>query len=312
MSFFLSDLDAFSSSNFFKDSFQAGTPNVFDQALEEQSNHSGQTPFESSNFFEETPSKLGLAADCIPYSTPYFKSELTPPSSAKESPANWPLDAGPGSRTAQSSLPTIDTSTRNKARRTQFGQVTPPDDEPQVELDFPGFEQQQAQSLQPNQQPSRKRSKKASGSPKSLKGSKRAKQSLDDGTLKQGEKARPPVDQKRSMFLERNRLAAYKCRQKKKEQTKRMEDDCRELQRQKLDSIHEIEVLNKEIVGLKNILLEHARKGCEKAGTELKELYELRNEVTVPPKPTAMSTVMDDDDSGCEVDEASDHPSPDE
>ena len=307
MSFFLQELDSFSSPNFFKDSYQAGTPNVFDQAFADQSSHDGQNPFESSNFFEEASSKLGYTADRMPYSAPYFKSELTPPSSAKESPANWPLDVESMPRTAQTSLPTIDTKSHQKGSRAQFGQVTPPDDEPQAELDFSGFERQQKQQSQGDQRIGRKRSKKVSGSPKTSKGSKRAKQSLDGG--KQDE-SKALGDEKRSMFLERNRLAAYKCRQKKKEQTKKMEDDCREMQLQKMGSIRQIELLNREIFGLKHVLLEHARNGCEKAGTELKEYCEQHGQVATPAKPVLTSTLADDDDSGCEVGETNDHPSP--
>ncbi|KAF5014827.1 hypothetical protein F66182_14053, partial [Fusarium sp. NRRL 66182] len=68
---------------------------------------------------------------------------------------------------------------------------------------------------------------------------------------------------KREKFLERNRLAASKCRQKKKEHTMLLETRFKEQseKRERLNS--EISRLRGEILGLKNEVLRHAQCGDE-------------------------------------------------
>ncbi|EEA28566.1 bZIP transcription factor (Atf21), putative [Talaromyces marneffei ATCC 18224] len=68
---------------------------------------------------------------------------------------------------------------------------------------------------------------------------------------------------KREKFLERNRLAASKCRQKKKEHTMMLESRFKEQsdKRERLNS--EISRLRGEILGLKNEVLRHAQCGDE-------------------------------------------------
>ncbi|EED22915.1 bZIP transcription factor (Atf21), putative [Talaromyces stipitatus ATCC 10500] len=68
---------------------------------------------------------------------------------------------------------------------------------------------------------------------------------------------------KREKFLERNRLAASKCRQKKKEHTMMLESRFKEQsdKRERLNS--EISRLRSEILGLKNEVLRHAQCGDE-------------------------------------------------
>ena len=68
---------------------------------------------------------------------------------------------------------------------------------------------------------------------------------------------------KRAKFLERNRLAASKCRQKKKEHTQRLECDFKEQSKKKEQLIAEIARLRSEILGLKNEVLKHAQCGDE-------------------------------------------------
>ena len=121
-------------------------------------------------------------------------------------------------------------------------------------------------STQPAPKPARRRPRKAHAalSPASASGGRDAPAAppADDAA----------VDPKRSVFLERNRIAAYKCRQKKKEQVKRMEDDCRDLARRKGARLLELEALNKEYFQLKSLLLEHARTGCDRAQGHLQRL----------------------------------------
>ncbi|KAJ5457829.1 hypothetical protein N7475_009217 [Penicillium sp. IBT 31633x] len=68
---------------------------------------------------------------------------------------------------------------------------------------------------------------------------------------------------KRAKFLERNRLAASKCRQKKKEHTQKLEYDYKEQSDKKEQLVAEISRLRSEVLGLKNEVLKHAQCGDE-------------------------------------------------
>lgn len=68
---------------------------------------------------------------------------------------------------------------------------------------------------------------------------------------------------KRAKFLERNRLAASKCRQKKKEHTQQLECRYKEQSEKKELLVGEIARLRSEILSLKNEVLKHAQCGDE-------------------------------------------------
>lgn len=68
---------------------------------------------------------------------------------------------------------------------------------------------------------------------------------------------------KREKFLERNRLAASKCRQKKKEHTMMLETQYKEQSDKKAALNYEISNLRGEILRLKNEVLRHAQCGDE-------------------------------------------------
>jgi hypothetical protein len=68
---------------------------------------------------------------------------------------------------------------------------------------------------------------------------------------------------KRAKFLERNRLAASKCRQKKKEHTQQLEFRYKEQSEKKELLVSEIARLRSEILSLKNEVLKHAQCGDE-------------------------------------------------
>ncbi|OJJ51031.1 hypothetical protein ASPZODRAFT_127025 [Penicilliopsis zonata CBS 506.65] len=68
---------------------------------------------------------------------------------------------------------------------------------------------------------------------------------------------------KREKFLERNRLAASKCRQKKKEHTMLLESRYKQQSDKKEQLMAEIARLRSEILGLKNEVLKHAQCGDE-------------------------------------------------
>ncbi|KAH8705393.1 putative bZIP transcription factor [Talaromyces proteolyticus] len=68
---------------------------------------------------------------------------------------------------------------------------------------------------------------------------------------------------KREKFLERNRLAASKCRQKKKEHTMQLEKRFRDQSKKRERLNSEISQLRSEILELKNEVLRHAQCGDE-------------------------------------------------
>ncbi|OOF93343.1 hypothetical protein ASPCADRAFT_132388 [Aspergillus carbonarius ITEM 5010] len=66
---------------------------------------------------------------------------------------------------------------------------------------------------------------------------------------------------KREHFLERNRVAANKCRKKKKEHAKQLESRCEMVSRQNTLLESEVDHLKGEILNLKNELLRHSQCG---------------------------------------------------
>jgi hypothetical protein len=70
-----------------------------------------------------------------------------------------------------------------------------------------------------------------------------------------------PVDPKKD-FLERNRLAASKCRQKRKEWLKNLEQSCGEEERMNTQLKRDIQSLQDEVVVLKGQFLQHQHMGC--------------------------------------------------
>ncbi|RAH79713.1 hypothetical protein BO86DRAFT_146108 [Aspergillus japonicus CBS 114.51] len=67
--------------------------------------------------------------------------------------------------------------------------------------------------------------------------------------------------QKRERFLERNRVAANKCRRKKKEHTRQLESRCMEVTQANSQLESEVSQLRSQILELKNELLRHS--GCD-------------------------------------------------
>ncbi|KAJ5932443.1 hypothetical protein N7516_006932 [Penicillium verrucosum] len=88
---------------------------------------------------------------------------------------------------------------------------------------------------------------------------------------------------KRAKFLERNRLAASKCRQKKKEHTQRLEFQYKEQFQKKEQLIAEIARLRSEILGLKNEVLKHAQCGDEPIKLHLAQMVKKITDNDAPP-----------------------------
>lgn len=95
---------------------------------------------------------------------------------------------------------------------------------------------------------------------------------------------------KREKFLERNRLAASKCRQKKKEHTMQLETRYKEQSDKKEKLMGEIARLRSEILGLKNEVLKHAQCGDEPIKLHLAQMVK---KITYP-------------DTGSEITDAAD------
>lgn len=88
---------------------------------------------------------------------------------------------------------------------------------------------------------------------------------------------------KRAKFLERNRLAASKCRQKKKEHTQQLESRYKEQSEKKERLVSEIARLRSEILGLKNEVLKHAQCGDEPIKLHLAQMVKKITDSDGPP-----------------------------
>jgi hypothetical protein len=82
----------------------------------------------------------------------------------------------------------------------------------------------------------------------------------------------------REHFLERNRIAASKCRHKKKEWTNKLNQRARELQAQREMLVAYVSILRNELIVLKCKCLEHSDCKCERVRDYLKNTV-----VTLPP-----------------------------
>ncbi|KAJ6144879.1 Rho GTPase activation protein [Penicillium chermesinum] len=93
---------------------------------------------------------------------------------------------------------------------------------------------------------------------------------------------------KRAKFLERNRLAASKCRQKKKEHTQQLESRYKEQSEKKEQLVGEIARLRSEILNLKNEVLKHAQCGDEPIKLHLAQMVKKITD-TDGPAPRSLS-----------------------
>lgn len=149
--------------------------------------------------------------------------------------------------------------------RSQYGQYTPPDDEQLNSLDSELLMyQQQDDSSFPEDQSKTKESKRKqpSGAKESnAPSSKRVRKNGGRGLKHSSLDPNNPEDCRRSKFLERNRVAASKCRQKKKEWTNNIESQARQLQKDNASLHHLVDSLKEEILFLKGEMLKHSPCG---------------------------------------------------
>lgn len=233
---------------------------------------------DEASFFDFEPSSRAESPYHNQFSTPgasgmswnnesNFRS-YTPPSSASFSPKDWPFDGY-----QQNNPSNIFTNIDPANTRAQYGQVTPPDDENDNEslLDHHLREQLERQEMQPPQDTGKAKRKRISTNSDSTSQSppKRTRKYASRGSSNTNEPTKPE-DVKRSKFLERNRVAASKCRQKKKEWTQNLENRARELQKNNHQLRMVVDSCRQEVLFLKGELLKHSQCDCEQIQTFIK------------------------------------------
>ena len=207
---------------------------------------------------QENPLQMGLQP-AVQLQAP------SPPNSEKHSPDQWQFTDLP--QPMFSPLHQILTQNHNGRTRAEYGQVTPPNDRSPEDGDS-HREEHERQLIESGRAAKRKRgspsSQPAQGADKNR--SKRQRKSATGsrsqplGAIETS--AAPVEDPKRSKFLERNRVAASKCRQKKKEWTSNLEVRARDLQSSKNQLTLVVASLKEEILFLKGELLKHSSCGC--------------------------------------------------
>ena len=197
-----------------------------------------------------------------------YLQEPSPPNSADGSPENWLFSDYPLQQPVHSPLHAILTQNIPQETRAQYGQVTPSDDRTPVIFEH----QHPLQQIQPSKEQQsaaigkRKRTLQSSNDVAQAAPAKRVRKNAKSGSPDQPlmPDNNKPEDAKRSKFLERNRVAASKCRQKKKEWTSNLESRARELQNSKTQLNMMVDSLKQEVLFLKSELLKHSGCGCTK------------------------------------------------
>lgn len=226
---------------------------------------------DESSFFDFEPSSRAESpylnnfstpgASGIPWNNEANFRPFTPPSSASFSPKNWPYN------NYQQANPTnLFTNNLPPSTRAHYGQVTPPNDENDNEslLDHQLREQLEQQEMEPSQDAGKGKRKRNSTNhdPTNQSSPKRTRKYAARRSNNTNDPTRPE-DVKRSKFLERNRVAASKCRQKKKEWTQNLETRARELQKDNNQLRMVVDSCRQEVLFLKGELLKHSQCECE-------------------------------------------------
>lgn len=190
---------------------------------------------------------------------------MSPPDSAVFSPKVWPnleyLERTPAN---------ILTDIKSGNSQTKYGQVTPTEDDQSEHFSLGGQQPSQLQNAAP---PTSKKKKRASVVASELPSTPISKRGRNDG-IRLESLGVPHVEMndqegnRRSKFLERNRLAASKCRQKKKQWVENLEVKARNLQAQYKHLNVVVDSLKEEILYLKVEMVRH--KDCE--GSDIQKL----------------------------------------
>ena len=288
--FSTTDRDLLSNSEFLN---TLGAPATNSQSAERQQSRRVSRPAsaigsynQDNAFFEFDPQNntnsplhdqftTSIATSIADWPTDMAFAPISPPNSAPFSPKEWPLDF-PANAT-QGNILTIalpgDTFANipSEASREQYGQVTPPDEDDE-DTDSLLDDQLREQSRQQQQSQQHKQSTAALRRRKQINTStqqstaptnspKRTRKYAARTSISNTSDPSNPTDIRRSKFLERNRVAASKCRQKKKEWTQNLETRARELQKNNGNLRMMLESLREEVVFLKGECKRHV--GCE-------------------------------------------------
>ena len=263
-------------SNEYVKMFGNGAPNsrtIQPQQTQKQASRGsnlGQLNTDESSFFDfEPPSNTGSPFPNGGFSTPGAAGmpwgadlngfhPLSPPDSAIFSPKDWPYEHGYQQAAPANILTNIDPANT----RAQYGQVTPPDDDDDNESLLGLYEGQHMQPMEGISTGRKRKRNTFAANEQTSQSPKRARKYASRGGPNTSELTKPE-DVKRSKFLERNRVAASKCRQKKKEWTQNLENRARELQKNNNSLRMMVESLRQEILFLKGELLKHNSCGCE-------------------------------------------------
>lgn len=214
-----------------------------------------EPPTNTGSPYQDQLSTPGVSG--MPWSGDMIFHPLSPPDSASFSPKD-PWSYGFRNPT------NIMTNITPANARANYGQITPPNDDNDNEslLEYQLSEQQgQSQSAEPDSAAKKRRRNGANANEQSSQPIKRTrKYASRNGNA--AEATGKPEDVKRSKFLERNRVAASKCRQKKKEWTQNLENRARELQKNNNMLRLDVESLRQEVLFLKGEMLKHSSCDC--------------------------------------------------
>lgn len=193
---------------------------------------------------------------------------LSPPNSAVFSPKPWP-----NCEPMRPSPPNVLTDVKPANSRTNYGQFTPTDDDHSEK--FILTEPLPPRSTSPPPTPNKKRKRASaviskSQSPLASKRLRRDGNRLELHSTPQMDPSNQDAN-RRSRFLERNRLAASKCRQKKKQWVENLEVKARNFQAQFKHLNLVVDSLKEELLYLKVEMVRH--KGCE--GSEIQKCIEI-------------------------------------
>lgn len=183
----------------------------------------------------------------------------SPPNSTASPPSSWPPFSYQQEPPVHNILTDIYPNTG-----VQYGQNTPPDDEYNNNL-FASIEPSQPLSTPNNHSlsTSEKKRKRHSASTGSKEGPPKRSRKYGRSTDScNGQAPSGAEEVRRSKFLERNRIAASKCRQKKKEWTQNLESRARELAKESQSLRMMVESLRDEMMFLRSEMVKHTTCGC--------------------------------------------------
>lgn len=246
---------------FFSASYHLDNP--FEKSFSE-SNHALDTTAEPFSKSLQAPSD-GSSMYGFPTSNSFFanspyptKMEITPPHTGIDAPTDWQFgDSLSNQHMAQTLVDHLGGDVPSVQAKIQYGQATPPDEQ---SLRQPGLDEvNSALEHQQRRSPTKRASE---SSTKSSKSTKRAKKPSRGSQASEDTPENSEEVEKRSKFLERNRVAASKCRQKKKEHNAALEQRAKNLERENALIKMTMESLQAEKINLMTQMAMHTPERC--------------------------------------------------